>query len=185
MNEPTMEDHLKKQIMKASQLLSGYMKRYRERYSLNQAKMAEKLGVSGSRYIEIERGTGRYKVDYELFVKVSLLEYQNLSDFIAAEFPKPKSRGSQDNPVAIFNDLQVDLLHEFSKLVKDKKAAGTLIPSPLDWIFDLMSKVLSGNYQQRLEAEIAILAHYSSHVAITDNEKAIVKNRLIKIFRDR
>ncbi|NRA46727.1 MAG: helix-turn-helix transcriptional regulator [Oligoflexales bacterium] len=167
--------------------ISKYLFEYRRKNEITQYEMAHVIGLSISRYSEIERNMGHAGLALKTLLIIANLEHDSITDFfrtLESEKPISKVRGNEDPLTKHFEQLNKPQKTAFLKRVQKNNPKHKTIPNKLKWSVDLMNMMLEGKPEQLEEMELMILNYYMNQINKNADTKKAVKGRANKLIKN-
>ncbi|MFK7822849.1 MAG: helix-turn-helix domain-containing protein [Oligoflexales bacterium] len=167
--------------------ISRYLLEYRRKNEITQYEMANVIGLSISRYSEIERNMGHAGLALKTLLIIAELEHNSISEFFQTlenEKPSSKLKINEDPLVKHFDELNKPIKMAFLKRVRKNNPRHRTIPNKLKWSIDLMNLMLDGKPEQLEEMELMILNYYINQISKNADNKKAVKGRVSKLIKN-
>ena len=174
-------------IQKVLRKVSSYLVKYREKQNLTQQEMAAMIGLSISRYSELERNMGHAGLSLKSLMIIAGLEHQSLTDFLMTLETKASAKkgASSGDLYDEFQGLPTALKTSLTKKIRKKVSRNAVIKDRPSWAFEMMNMVLDGSLDDQINHEIYLLQYFLCHQAKDESMKKIAKNRLNKLLRSK
>ena len=167
--------------------ISKYLFEYRRKNEITQYEMAHVIGLSISRYSEIERNMGHAGLALKTLLIIANLEHDSIADFFQTlenEKQQNKNRSNEDPLARHLDQLNKPLKSAFLKRVQKNNPRHKTIPNKLKWSIDLINMMLEGKPEQLEEMELMILNYYLNQINKSADTKKAVKGRVNKLIKN-
>ena len=175
------------EVDKILKKISRYLREYRKKNGITQFEMADLIGLSISRYSEVERNMGHSGMALKTLMIIASLEYDSIVEFLESLDSRNrirKSEAKKEPLLDLFDQLNNLQKEVFVKHIQKNNPRHNTIPNRLKWAFDLMNMMLEGKNQQLEEIELMILNYYLKQINKSSDKSKVVKSRAIKLVRN-
>ena len=174
-------------VQKVLRNVSSYLIEYRENHELTQQEMASLVGLSISRYSELERNMGHSGLSLKSLMIIAGLEYRSLTDFLSDIELKnsrqvPKTGGSDEE----LTDLNAGLKNSVLRKMRKRSPGSSLVKNRGAWAFELLNVVLDGSNDDLINSEMMLLQYALCHQTRLDAKtRQAIKSRLNKLIKSK